>query len=587
MGHRANFVVVDEHGWRLYQDHAAARDLAALLVRGPHVVRHAVEKLARIDDGDRHAVRGWYSDSFAEGGAILDATRRRLLFHGTDGGAFDTPETRVFRELLRRVWRDWHWEVRWAYDGQGDLVGALGLDRSLVRSRWTPTTPYVVDDPTRPDQGIHLLTVRTAEGAVRAWPCDADDPERHTGWQGPALLERPPRALDGHGGDVPSDGVAALTPASLTLGAIPVSGTHVDVPERTVGVWTGATCEQLLPALADRWPGWRTEFWGDRYEQQLLACEGAVSVPAFDALGALENVLARLPAGRGTPLRAGIKASQKDPTPYGHVARSTAGAERSAPDEERDWYWVGRAVGYLLRDLGRAHTEPGTPAWQRRVRPAPALPDFLRARLDDADRAVEGAARLENNVHALEYWFRTAFTTPFPEYRAEVTHWPEWKVLVAREQPFAAPPGSGFGDDFLTVGPYRLNSRAPLDGAAKDRLRDDATLAGAHLARHSPARARADLVARRRLLDRYERAVAEVDRLLPQCPEGSPTARRAWVVPPEVPPNEGVSGTPAMAAALTRRHTLFLTLRDLAAAFADHPDHDPEWSLPAGGPYRP
>lgn len=569
MRYRADFALVDGNGWRLHRDHHGAVRLAALLVRGPAAARHAIEQLPRVDEGDRCRVHGWCGDGSAEAGAVLDATRRLLLFHGTDGGAFDVPGIRILRELLRRVWRDWHWEVRWAYDGQGDLVAALGLDRSLVRGQWTPTAPYVVADPSGPDQGIHLLTVRTAEGAVRAWPCHADDPQGHTAWQGPALLDRPPKALDGPGGAVPPGGAAALVPGAVRLGAIPVSGTHVDVPERTVGVWTGATCEQLLPALADRWPGWRTEFWGDRYEQQLLACEDAVTVPAFDAVGALQNVLSRLPAGPGTPMRAGIDAARNDTSPYGYVGRDTAGAERSGPDEERDWYWAGRAAGYLLRDLGREHSGPGTPPWQRRVRPAPALADFLRARLDDADRAVEGAARLENHLRAWEHHFRTAFTTPTPEYRAEVAHWPDWDVRLARENsppaPPGAPPGAGSGGDVLAVGPYRLHSRAPLYGPVVDRLHDDAALAGAHLARHSPARARVDLAARRRLLDRYDRAAAEVDRLH--------AAGAAGV-------------TPALAAALTRRHTLFLALRDLAAAFAEHPDHNPEWSLPAGVPYR-
>ncbi|HEY8480553.1 MAG TPA: hypothetical protein VIL71_12040 [Spirillospora sp.] len=83
------------------------------------------------------------------------------------------------------------------------------------------------------------------------------------------------------------------------LGDIPVSGLHVDVPARTAGVWVGTSCTGLVPALDELWPGWRVEFWEDRYEEQLARCEGAVTVPAHDPVAALDEVMSALERRRG------------------------------------------------------------------------------------------------------------------------------------------------------------------------------------------------------------------------------------------------------------------------------------------------
>ncbi|KRV47853.1 hypothetical protein AQ490_05700 [Wenjunlia vitaminophila] len=550
MAHPANFIVADERGWRLHRTASGAGEICSLLVRGPLAVRRAVESLPRAEDPRRD----WYGDTLAAGGALLDFTHRRLLFHGDDAGVYGDGEVRVLRELLRRIWRDWHWQVRWAYDGPGDLVAAVGLDRAVVRARVAhPAPDRTESDLSRP---VHLLTVRHADGVLHAWPLGRDE---HSGWQGPVLLDR-----------LPAGGAERLD-----LGAVPASGTHVDVGERTVGVWTGSTCPGLLPALAGLWPGWRTEFWGDRHEQQLLTCEEAVTAPPFDAGAGLDGVLAHLPAGRGTPLRAGISRALGDDVEHGYRARDTARLRAGdPPSEDDDWYWAGRAAGGLLRDLRRRRAEPDAPPW---MRPAPPLADFLRARLDELEEAAEGTARLEGNLRAWEYWFRTAaFQSPSPGYQEQVAHWPHWDVRDPRDGyrphgPVPPPPaGATFPppgptappDPLVTVGRFHL---APPDfmGEPPGPMRRDARLAGTHLSHHSPARARADLDARRRVLDRYTRAASDVERLRAQ---GAPQA--------------------ALTAARLRCHTLFLALRDLAAAFAHHPDHNPEWNLPAGTPYR-
>lgn len=72
----------------------------------------------------------------------------------------------------------------------------------------------------------------------------------------------------------------------LTLGIIPEGGAHIDVPRKTVGAWQTADTMGIFQALPDVWGGWRTECWEDRFEEQLIRCNGALRLPELDLAGA-------------------------------------------------------------------------------------------------------------------------------------------------------------------------------------------------------------------------------------------------------------------------------------------------------------
>jgi hypothetical protein len=70
---------------------------------------------------------------------------------------------------------------------------------------------------------------------------------------------------------------------------IPESGVHIDVPKQQAGAWVTTEARGLGDMLSGRWAGWSTEFWEDRYEEQITRCEGALRVPDLDlAVGASE-----------------------------------------------------------------------------------------------------------------------------------------------------------------------------------------------------------------------------------------------------------------------------------------------------------
>ncbi|TDD88656.1 hypothetical protein E1293_05970 [Actinomadura darangshiensis] len=272
MGARANFALIDEDGLRLHYSHWGADRVCSALAAGPAAAGRFIAAQHRCDD----PARDWLNDVWAEGGALVDETTRTLWFYGGQL-LLDLPFKRAFLALLELTWPDW--TVRWAYDGVGDLAAAAGIDRSAVRSPDADERAMPRESDPLVEWRVHLLTVR-ADGETTAYPLSE---EAHTAWQGPELL-----------GMLPAGGHPRLD-----LEEIPVSGLHMDVAARTAGVWLGHTSRGLFPEVAALWPGWRVEFWEDRYEEQLARCGGAITVPDMDPAAALEEVLSRIARERG------------------------------------------------------------------------------------------------------------------------------------------------------------------------------------------------------------------------------------------------------------------------------------------------
>ncbi|GAB3958678.1 hypothetical protein GCM10029978_004100 [Actinoallomurus acanthiterrae] len=264
MGQRANFILVDDTGWRLYYDHWAANRVCSVLVAGPAAATRFItaQRLCAQDE--------WLDDVWAEGGAVVDHPGRRLVFFG-DELMTDLSAKRAFMRLLTLTWPGW--DVRWAYDGLGDLAAQVGVDRSVVRVSDDRIMPDDLQPNPSEDWPPHLVTVRDEADRLTAYPFDwADD---HSAWQGPGLLDR-----------LPAGGLA-----QVNLPVIPESGLHVDVRSRTAGAWSIEAVPGLLPALPDLWPGWQVEFWEDRYEEQARRCGNAVTFPPVKPTATLDGLL--------------------------------------------------------------------------------------------------------------------------------------------------------------------------------------------------------------------------------------------------------------------------------------------------------
>jgi hypothetical protein len=267
MGARANLVLVDDAGWRLYYSHWAADTLCTPLLAGPDAATRYIAAQKRCEDRERD----WLDDVWAEGGAVVDHTRRHLVFYG-DQLMWELDAKRAVVRLLALTWPGW--TVRWAYDGIGDIAAHVGMDRAKVRRDHDDESsldwPFDVEHP---EEECHLLTVRDVDGELTVYQFHWDS---LTAWHGPGLLDQ-----------LPDWGTSRID-----LTEFPESGFHVDVGTRTAGLWLRGESNGLVPALPELWPPvWRVEFWEDRFEEQRERCGGAVTFPELDLTAAVDRVV--------------------------------------------------------------------------------------------------------------------------------------------------------------------------------------------------------------------------------------------------------------------------------------------------------
>jgi hypothetical protein len=328
MGARANFVLVDDAGWRLYYSHWAANEMCSALIAGPQAATRYITAQMEVPEREGQ----WLGD---EGGAVVDHRERRLIFYGDMNLTLELATKRVFMQLLASTWPGWN--IDWAYDAIGDLAAHVGMDWEAVdgwiddEERDMPE--WLVDAET--DWGCHLLTVVDSTGQLTAYPFMQS--QCHTAWQGPGLLER----------------LSAEGSPRVRLPFIPTSGLHLDVRDRTGGAWLDYTSTGLVPALADLWPGWQMEFWQDRYEEQMRRCHGAVDCPPLDLMTGLDDLLASLTERIGhDPVPAMLNLALKDPPP-GLTAQVNPLFTAHAPVDPAPAEWSGvlRAAAELRTRL--------------------------------------------------------------------------------------------------------------------------------------------------------------------------------------------------------------------------------------------
>lgn len=260
MGNRANFVVVENRDWQLYYSHWAGCRMLDALIGGPTLAVRYVRALRPCAKND------WVCPLWADGGAVVDLDCCRLLFYG-DELMLGMAERRAALSVLGAVWPDY--AIRWAYDGTAELAEYLGVQLPLQ----TPDEQSPLELAANPHALGELVSVADSDGRLLLWPL------RHVGqgWHGPAVLDT-----------LPGRGVA-----QLTLNAIPESGVHVDVRQKTVATWQTADTG-IFRALPGLWRGWRTQCWGDRFEEHVRRCNGALRLPELDLAAGVAAVQARI-----------------------------------------------------------------------------------------------------------------------------------------------------------------------------------------------------------------------------------------------------------------------------------------------------
>jgi len=257
MGNRANFVVVENQDWQLYYAHCTGYCMLDALIGGPDLALRYVANLRRCSPDD------WVDAGWADGGAVIDLDQRRLLFFG-DELMTGIPERRAMLKVLDELWPAY--EVRYAYDGTAEIAGYVGGQPRVHEWPKCPTTKLARNRK----ELCQVVSVFDSQGRLRLWPLGWTVSQA---WHGPSLMDK-----------LPGPGLTRLK-----LHVIPEGGVHIDVGRKTMGEWHTADTMGICRELADLWPGWHTEAWADRFEEQARRCGLALRLPGLELADAADS----------------------------------------------------------------------------------------------------------------------------------------------------------------------------------------------------------------------------------------------------------------------------------------------------------
>jgi hypothetical protein len=251
---RAVYVVLDDYGWQRYTGRWSAPKLDLDLAAGPAAALRRIREQDKTDN--------WYDDVWCEAAALVDQPHKVLLFFTIHSENY--AHRAALLATLAQTWPGW--EVRWAYDGLGDVVAYLGLDRAEIRTESIVFEPHTAEDDDEFDQ---LVSVTRESGETDAYAMELPIGEV-LGWGAESVDLLPDQA-------------------KITECQIPRSGVHIDYATKTVGIWT----MEAFRGLADKlnWPGWQVEVWDDRYTEQLDKCK--VTVPDWTLADGLKTLITR------------------------------------------------------------------------------------------------------------------------------------------------------------------------------------------------------------------------------------------------------------------------------------------------------
>lgn len=285
MGSRASYVLIEHSGFTAYAEHWGAQTVPRLVAYGPAETISHIRNLSPVK---------WLPyGGGAEGGILVDADTRTLIFWGGEIITYAPNLRRLFLPALRRIWQGW--SVSWATRGIVDVAEYPGVAESfgielasLIEESadidWHPFSESVVREPSEHRWNNTLIAVKWEDGRVTDYILDQVPPVDLM--FGPPLIEvlreyesvAPPR----------EDGSDAYQ-------AIPEGGAYVDIVEHALWAWASSTTNPAhQECLAQAWLGWRIgwHFDGVAHQVALSGRDPALVTPPIAQVGV--NLLSEL-----------------------------------------------------------------------------------------------------------------------------------------------------------------------------------------------------------------------------------------------------------------------------------------------------
>jgi hypothetical protein len=167
------------------------------------------------------------------------------------------------------------WSIQWAVGGIADVGGYLGFPVDKFLTHRDKSDEIRVD--TRfPENNQTLLTLREDGQCRAAKICCRDDALSAGLTQVPWLQE------------------IARASSLRWHGNMATGGFHIDIDARTLHYWFSDPAPGIEKRMNEGWPGWKTKWLGDRFEEQLRLASMDIHLSQMDVLDLQRAELQRI-----------------------------------------------------------------------------------------------------------------------------------------------------------------------------------------------------------------------------------------------------------------------------------------------------
>lgn len=254
MGQRANLILVRNGAYALYYSHWCANRLPTDLFWGEEYAVQFIEMQSRVDES------GWLDDVWAEGGAVLDLDKKKLILYGGEVIKYDIPLRNLYLNLIGKVWHGW--DIEWAHEGIIDLATYVGYPKEKVL---TSSEDDIYGPSLAPPEEKNwvdtVASVKFSQTELLLFPlCGGVDVFL---LYGPDLINKIDKSY----------GYKRITLDEWSHD-FPVGGFHIEILSRRLEFWHANDIPNISHRLQAKWSGWEVIDHYSHYETQYKSTNG-------------------------------------------------------------------------------------------------------------------------------------------------------------------------------------------------------------------------------------------------------------------------------------------------------------------------
>lgn len=274
MGQRANLIIIRNTAYELFYSHWCANTLPNDLFWGEAYALKFIEMQARVDES------GWLDDVWAEGGAVLDLKRKKLILYGGEEIQYDIPLRNLYLKLMSNTWHGW--DIQWAHRGIVDLATYVGYPKEKVVTGAKDDRNDISLAPPEEKNWVNTVaSVKFSDNELLLFPLCAEVDVYLS--YGPELIKNIDK----------SNGYKSISLDEWSM-EFPTGGFHMDLGSKRLAFWHAHDMPNKPQELHLDWSDWEVIDHYSDYETQYICTNGMLKfkeTSQHDLLEKLKRIL--------------------------------------------------------------------------------------------------------------------------------------------------------------------------------------------------------------------------------------------------------------------------------------------------------